>query len=94
MGTRFSLPRRITEGNNLQDEAELELYEGQGAYVYVWRADNDERIEMIEEGDGTPEYVPRLLKHVRSNRRRYVEQRIADALTDDWQRGRLGLSAT
>lgn len=91
MATTFRLPARLTQGNNLHNEAELEIRENQGVYVYVCRVDTGEEVELIEEGNGEPGAVERLIKHVRSNRRSYVEGRITDALSDDWHRERLGL---
>lgn len=91
MATTFRLPKRLTEGNNIARDAELVIKDGMGVYVYVRRIDTDEPVELIEEGNGEPGAEERIIKYVRSNRRRYVEQRIADALEDDWQRERLGL---
>jgi hypothetical protein len=92
VATTFKLPKRITEGNNIAGDAELRIDEGGGVYVYVHRLDTNESVELIEEGNGEPGRIEHIIKYVRANRRRYVEQRISDALADDWQRGRLGLT--
>lgn len=92
MGTRFTLPKRLTD-QNLQSEAELAIRETQGVYVTVWRTDNGQSVELPEEGNGEPGAVERIIQAARADRRGYVTQRITDALADDWNRERLGLIA-
>lgn len=93
MPTTFRLPRRIHSGNNIHNEAELIIREGKGVYVYLTRLDNNVEVELPEEGSGEPEALPRIISHARANRRRYVEERIEQALADEWSREQLGLPA-
>lgn len=91
MGTKFSLPRRLTDGNNIEPQADFWIRENHGVYVTLTRADNGQKVELPEEGPGDEESTIRIIEYARANRRRYVEERIAEALADDWERERLGL---
>lgn len=88
MGTKFELPKRLTD-QNLEKHAELIIRKNHGVYVVVTRADNGKRIELPEEGNGEPEAVDRIIKAARADRRQYVNTRVEDALADDWQRERI-----
>jgi hypothetical protein len=91
MGTFFRLPKRLVEGNNIDEQAELVIKDGMGVYVTLTRLDTGKYVELPEEGAGAPEDTDRIVKYARRNRRSYVVGRVEDALRDEWQREQLGL---
>lgn len=94
MALTIKLPKDLTADNNLLSVAHLQIVEGKGVYVTVRRADTGDSIEFLEEGNGEPGAEDRIVRHARKDRRGYTLGRIAAALTDDWQRERLGLPVT
>ncbi len=89
MAMHIQLPKRFLAANI--DRMCALVVNPSEVSVTVTRVDNGKAVKLEEAGNGSPEKIAGIAAAVRNNRRRYVMERIDEALKDELVREALGL---